>query len=249
MEDKLPANNILLTLGASSEIGGAIIRDVCEDNTVILAQFNKSHDHIETLRKDLGEKIVPIKADLSNEKDIHSLISFIESNYSFPTKIVHLSAPKVNHIRFKDIRWDDYSQNFAVQLKPIILILKHFLPLMAKCKSGKVVFALSSYTLNVPPKALSQYITTKYALLGLMKSLASEYADQGIQINAVSPSLVETKFLSEIPNRLIEMEADLHPLKRNAIPEDIAPVVKFLLSNASNFINGVNMPITGGKTF
>ena len=123
------------------------------------------------------------------------------------------------------------------------------MPKLAKEKRGVVVVMLSSCVLGVPPKALSHYTTVKYALLGLVKSLASEYADKRIRINAISPSMIETKFLSNIDERLIEIIASNNPLKRNASPTDIVPTVKLLLSDDASFMNGANLPITGGSIF
>jgi 3-oxoacyl-[acyl-carrier protein] reductase len=82
-----------------------------------------------------------------------------------------------------------------------------------------------------------------------MKSLASEYSERNIQINAVSPSMVETSFLENIPGKLIELASEAHPLKRNAVPHDIAPLIKYLLSDESNYITGINIPICGGVVF
>jgi len=127
--------------------------------------------------------------------------------------------------------------------------LNRFLPKLSKEKRGKVVLMLSSYVLGVPPKALSHYTTIKYAMLGLVKSLASEYSEKNIQINAISPSMVETKFLDNINEKLVELSSYNHPLKRNAIVEDITPIIKMLISNESDYINGVNIPITGGSVF
>ena len=86
-------------------------------------------------------------------------------------------------------------------------------------------------------------------MLGLMKSLAAEYGDKNININAVSPSMIETKFLSEIHEKVIEMSAEMNPLKRNATTKDIVPIIKFLLSKESDYITGANIPITGGSAF
>ena len=58
---------------------------------------------------------------------------------------------------------------------------------------------LTSCTTNIPPKYLASYVTSKYALLGLVKALSNEYADKGIRINGISPSMIETKFLENIP--------------------------------------------------
>ena len=86
-------------------------------------------------------------------------------------------------------------------------------------------------------------------MLGLVKSLASEYADKNIQINALSPSMIETKFLDNINEKLVELSAYNHPLKRNAKIDEITPIIKVLISKESNYINGVNIPITGGSVF
>jgi len=58
--------------------------------------------------------------------------------------------------------------------------------------------------------------------------------------------MIETDFLAKIPEKLIEMTADQHPQKRNGLPTDVAPVVRFLLSDEAGYITGVNIPVTGG---
>ena len=136
-----------------------------------------------------------------------------------------------------------------ISLKSIILILNIFLPKLAKQKEGKVVIMLSSVVMNIPPKALTQYTTVKYALLGLVKSLASEYSDKNIQINAISPSMIETKFLNNINEKFVELSAYNHPLKRNAKVDDITPIIQMLISKESDYMNGINIPITGGSVF
>ena len=236
----------VLILGASSDIGCEIISEISDDMSIILAHYNSSEKKLIHLQSELHTQIVPIKADLLDEKQLIDLINKIKNQYSHPTKILFLAAPKIENIRFKNINWEDYEKDLDVQLKSSVFILKEFLPMMADEKKGKIIFMLSSYTLSVPPKALSHYITVKYALLGFMKSLASEYSEKNIQINAVSPSMVETSFLENIPDKLVELASEAHPLKRNAVPHDIAPLIKFLLSEESNYITGINIPVCGG---
>ena len=120
---------------------------------------------------------------------------------------------------------------------------------MAKAKEGKIVLGLSSYSLNVPPKFLTSYVMAKYALMGLGKALASEYAAKHIQVNMISPSMMETKFLSQIYRVVVEQTAAANPMKRNASPADIAGVIEYLFSDANTFVTGVNIPITGGEEF
>lgn len=241
-------SNTLFILGASSDIGIELIKSVKED-CLIIAHYNSSNERLLKLEGSIPNKLVTLKADLSSEDELELLLNTIESNYGIPNKIVHLAASKIENIRFKDVEWENFEKDLDISLKSLVIILNRFLPKLAKEKRGSVVVMLSSYVLGVPPKALAHYTTIKYALLGLVKSLASEYAEKNIRINAVSPSMVETKFLSNINEKLVEISAANNPLKRNAVPSDIAPALKFLLSDDSNYINGANLPITGGSIF
>lgn len=218
-----------------------------DKDLTIYAHFNKSNGKIEALQKKLKSTIVPLQADLSNPEKVQKLIKEIEA-YDIEN-VVHIASSKVENIRFRKINWDDFDKQIQVGLRSITEILIPMLPEMAKRKKGKIVFLLTSYTINVPPMALAHYVTMKYGLLGLMKCLASEYNSFGININALSPSMIETEFLQPLPEKLIELTVDKHPLKRLARTSDIIPMIEFLLSEKSDYINGTNLPITGGESF
>jgi 3-oxoacyl-[acyl-carrier protein] reductase len=240
--------NIILIIGASSDIGLDLIRNIDEE-CLILAHYNSSNIELLKLAEVTNNKIVMLKADLSSQDDVLTMLNSIDEGYGTPNKIIHLAASKVENIRFKDVSWSDFEKDINICLKSSILILNRYLPRLAKEKRGKIVLMLSSYVLAVPPKALSHYTTVKYAMLGLVKSLASEYGDKNIQINAISPSMVETKFLDNINEKFVELSAYSHPLKRNAIVGDITPILKMLISKESDYINGINIPVAGGSIF
>ena len=126
------------------------------------------------------------------------------------------------------------------------MILQKFIPKMSKNKYGKIVFMLSAYLLGVPPKFQSPYITIKYALYGLMRTLASEYASRGITVNGVSPDMIETRFLSEIQEVIIKKNAEQNPLGRNMTVKDVIPIIDYLLSDKAEAVTGQNIGITGG---
>jgi 3-oxoacyl-[acyl-carrier protein] reductase len=241
-------NDIILIIGGSSDIGLDLIRGI-SDNSLIIAHYNSSEKKLLEVADQIDNKLVALKADLSNESELKSFLDNIESNYGIPNKIIHLAAPKFENIRFKDLLWDNFQNDINISLKSLVIILNRFLPRLAKNKKGKVVVMLSSVVIGIPPKALAQYTIVKYALLGLVRSLASEYADKNIQINAISPSMIDTKFLDNINEKFIELSAYNHPLKRNAGVKDIIPTIQLLISEDSDYINGVNIPITGGSVF
>lgn len=240
-------DKIILILGASSDIGIELIKSINE-KCVVIAHFNTTNKNLLSIENSNIE-LVTIQSDLTNADQVFDMINAIENKFGTPNKIVHLASSKFENIRFKDIDINSFQKEIDLSLKSLIIILTHFLPILAKKKEGKVVVMLSSVTLNIPPQALVQYTTIKYALLGLVKSLASEYASKNIQINAVSPSMIETKFLENINEKIVELNAYNHPLKRNAVISDVIPVLKMLLSEESDYMNGINIPITGGSVF
>ncbi len=241
-------SNIVFIIGASSDIGLDLIKKIDEE-CIILAHYHSNKEELVKLSKEIKNQLIPLQADLSNEDDINALIEKIQTEYGTPNKIVQLAASRVENIRFKEVQWSDFQKDMNITLKSSVMFLTAFLPQLAREKRGKVVIMLSSYVLGVPPKALAHYTTIKYALLGLVKSLASEYDNKNIQINAISPSMIDTKFLDNINEKFVELNAYNHPLKRNALVEDITPTIKMLISKESDYINGVNIPITGGSIY
>ena len=83
--------------------------------------------------------------------------------------------------------------------------------------------------------------------MGLMKALAQEYAGKGVTINGISPTMIETKFLNDIPDLLVQQNAMNSPTKENLKVQDVVPTISFLLSNNANSITGQNIAITNGN--
>jgi 3-oxoacyl-[acyl-carrier protein] reductase len=243
------SSNFFLITGASSDIGREVIRALEDPECVVLAHGNKGVDKIEKMRSEVLPQIIPIQADLASEEGLDKLISAVLRHCPHPNKILHLPAPRPQNTRFKDLSWQDFQRDIDIQLRSAVEIMKEFAPKMAAVKKGKILFMLSSVTLGVPYKNLLPYVTSKYALLGLMKALAAEYNTKNLQVNAISPSIVQTSFLSNTPEKAVELAAEQHPLKRNALPKDLVPLIHFLLSENADFLSGANIPVTGGLTF
>lgn len=239
---------VLLVTGASSDVGMQLIRNVYTDYEMIYMQYRKLNDDFEKLISDLGNEVelVPIEADFFEPESVQAMIATIKEKGILPNQIVHFPAPKAYNKQFHKDAWENYEAAWEISVHSIVSILKEFIPSMAKNRYGRIVFMLSSVTKNIPPKFQSCYVMIKYALLGLMKSLAAEYAEKGITVNGVSPDMMETKFLSEVPHLIIEQNAENSPLGRNIYVEEILPVFAYLLSDASVAITGENIAITGG---
>lgn len=236
----------LLVLGGSSDMGMALVRSVAHDYDAIIVHYRTMSESLADLQSVRGG-VHLMQADLSDEAQVLSLISRIKAEGLSPTHIVHFAAPPVKNERFHKIRWDTVQKEFDISLRSVVLILQAFLPEMAKRKSGRVVLMLSWVVNALPPAYCSDYVLAKYALLGLVKSLAVEYADKGITVNGVSPAWVMTKYIREQPEYLIAKNAEDSPIGRNLETDDIVPAIAFLLSDGASCINGENISITCGR--
>ena len=239
-------NKILLVTGASSDVGSLLIDNVAHNYYRVIAHYRSNKNTVERLREKYGNIIIPIQSDFSDLESIQEMINMIKIQKLCPDHIVHLSSPKVNNLQFHKNKWDEFEYEMNSSLRPIVMMCQQFIPFMSKQKSGKIIFMLTAYLIGQPPKFLSPYITTKYSLLGLMKSLNSEYASKGISINAISPEMIETKFLSELPELIKEQSAGNSPIKRNLEVGEVVPTIEYLLSERADRICGQNIGITSG---
>lgn len=238
---------ILLLTGASSEIGMHLIKTVGDEYTAVLAHYCSSIDPLLDIQKQLKCRIIPLQADFGDENSVYDMIRQIR-DIGIPDHIIHIAAPKANNLQFHKYQWCDYENGIHTSLRSIVLLLESFIPVMQKKRYGRIIFILTSYILGgAAPKYQSPYITVKYALYGLMRNLASEYAGRGITVNGVSPDMMETKFLSKIEPMIIRQNAEKNPLKRNIAVRDVIPAIKYLLSDDAEAVTGQNIGVTGGE--
>ncbi len=238
-------NNYLIT-GATSDIGKELILKLNSENSTFFLQGYSKLDNLKDFCCENNVKAEFFKCDLSNEEEIDTFVKRLD-NFDI-NHFIHLPALAVVNTKFKKFDEDLFKRDFNVQVLSAIKISKTLLPKMAKNKFGRVLFMSTSYTLANPPKNTASYIMNKTSLNGLMKSLATDYASFGVTVNAVSPSMIETGFLSGTSHLIVEAAAASHPLKRNATVLDVVPAMVFLISKDASYITGVNLPITGGAT-
>lgn len=239
--------NNLLVLGASSDIATAILPRIAGNYDNIYAHYHSASDKLMKIKESCPCNIKLIQSDFNDEEDTKRAIDEVVSDNVEITHILHCPSARLQNKRFKECDWNDYGVMLNTQLRSLFYAANAFLPSMAKKKYGKVVVIVSSCSYGTPPAFMNPYVTAKYAQLGFVKSLAKEYAGKSVQINAVSPSMMETKFLSNIPSIIAEQSAASNPLKRNATADDVLPVIELLLSDDSGFITGQNILISGGE--
>ena len=183
---------------------------------------------------------------MSHEKNIDSLIKEISLLYGKIDVIVFTATSKLINHRILDLEWDEYTNHFDVQVKPVFFVVKSLSTQLKEKYKTKFIILLTEYCIGSPPKGLSHYVTSKYAAMGMAKTMAVELAQFGCTVNMISPGMVETPLLDNLPSKLIEITAYNNPLKRNAIPEDVSNLISFLASDKSDYLNGTNIVVNGG---
>lgn len=239
-----------LIIGASSDVGIAFLKrlaETAEAGTEVLAHYAYHQEALLELKENLpGLALTLLQADLSKPEQVEAMLGQVNDAGAVDC-LVYLAADKLEYQKLKKLDWDKVAYDFEVQVHGLASVCKACLPAMAKKGYGKAVIMLSECTLGMPPKFMSGYVTVKYAMLGLMKAMAAEYADKGLNINGISPGMMETKFLSKVDERLVAMTAAGNVKGRNVSVGETAEAVLFLTSKGSDYMNGVNLNLTGGN--
>lgn len=239
-----------LLLGGSSELSLAFLRcNEWNENDWIIAQYCHHDEELRKIAATIPARLDLLYADFMSEDSTKQMAQTLVDKAFVPTHILHVPAVPVVNQRFTDLQWSEAESQIHVQCRSLVIVLQAVIRKMAKAHTGRIVIGLSSCTLNVPPKYLASYVQAKYALMGIAKALAAEYAPKGILVNMISPSMMETKFLDNVYGGVVEKSAMNNPMKRNASPSDAGKLICYLFSEANTFITGANIPITGGEVF
>ena len=107
--------------------------------------------------------------------------------------------------------------------------------------------ALTTLATEKPNAQWLPYITSKTALNGFVKALAFELAPKGIRINLVSPGMVDTPLIADVPEKVRLLSAAQTPLRALATAEDVAGAISFLASDKSNYLTGETIRVNGGQ--
>ncbi len=141
-----------------------------------------------------------------------------------------------------------------VNIKGVFYGLKYVLRVMAEQKSGSIINTSSIGGLRGMPST-SAYVASKYAIIGLTKTAALEFAGSGVRVNAICPAMINTRMMRSIesgtsddPNAVKDQFIGMIPLGRYGEPNDIVQAALFLASENASFITGAVLAVDGGFT-
>ena len=214
------------------------------------------------------EKLKAVLSELESDKQCHSYLvadfskpeelrKVIEnSNLQFHILVNNTGGPRSGAIL--DATLDEFQQAFSQHLLCNHILVQAVVPFMKTQCFGRIINVIST-SVKEPIPGLGVSNTIRNAVGNWSKTLAEEIGSHGITVNNVLPGFTETVRLSEIikikaknENKSIEQMAEMmksySPAKRFAKPEETASAIVFLASEKASYINGINLPVDGGRT-
>ncbi len=233
------SRTILIT-GATSSFGQELISRLPSDTRIIAVSRRILSNEMSS-----DPRVISVISDLAKTDFLNDFDNKID--FSQVDEVVHFAAASMRMQNFSSNSSEqlliDYQINF---LSVVALLTKVVATRKQNRRQIRIVLMLTDM-LRSAKKGETSYITSKFALLGLVNSLSAEFSGNDLRINAVSPSLVETKYVEHFPEFLRTDISNKHPMKRHCTVAEVIDSVEYLLSPQSSFISGQNIFINGGE--
>jgi 3-oxoacyl-[acyl-carrier protein] reductase len=233
--------------GAGRGIGFEIAKELAEEGAdLAICDIDEKTivDSAKSLSESTGRNILGLVVDVASEISVEQGVKKIIDRFRKIDILVNNAGITRDALilRMKDEDWDAV---LNVNLKGAFHCIREVSRFMLKQRSGKIVNIASIIGLMGNP-GQANYSASKAGLIGLTKTAAKELAGRGIQVNAVAPGFIETAMTAKLQPDVRDKMLSVIPAGRFGRPEDVASVVLFLSSPASDYITGEVIRIDGG---
>lgn len=249
---------VALVCGASQGIGRAACEEFANLGARVLL-MSRNADRLEQVKSGLKNpshhKVLAF--DLTRYQDIRSFLKESLSEEEIPVILVNNSGgPAAGPLM--EVKASDFQSALASHVCVAQELIQYAFPKMKKEKFGRVINVIST-SVKAPIPNLGLSNTIRGAMASWAKTLAGEVGPYGVTVNNVLPGYTETPRLKTLveksaekqnlsEDQIQEMWKNTIPLRRFAKPKELAEVIAFLASESAGYINGVNIPVDGGRT-
>ncbi|MGE0210875.1 MAG: SDR family oxidoreductase [Parvibaculaceae bacterium] len=244
---ELEGKAIIIT-GASSGIGAAAALLFAAEGANVVLGARRSAE-LEALAGEINRsngRAVFLAGDVKDEGYAAALADLALREFGALDGAFNNAGIVGDMVSIPEMRIGNWSEVISVNLTSAFLAAQAQIPIMAR-QGGSIVFTSSFVGFsNGGMPGMGAYAASKAGMIGLMRSLASDHAADGIRVNALLPGGTVTPAAGEGDPDILEFIASLHPMKRMAEPHEIAQAALFLLSDRSSFMTGSPMLVDGG---
>ncbi len=242
-------DKICLITGAGSGIGkAAALAFAAEGAIVTAADISAAGEETAHRVRNAGGQAEFIRCDIAIASEVEGLIAAIAAKHGRLDCAFNNAGIEGPLVPIADASEELWDRIIRVNLRGTWLCLKHEIRQMLRQGRGAIVNASSTAGICGTP-GYSPYTASKHGVVGLTKSVALQYAQSGIRVNAVCPGLTDTPMMDRILGGNREMEKLFvagTPIGRKAKPEEIARAAAWLCSDEASFVTGTIMPVDGG---
>lgn len=243
------SDSTALVAGAGSGIGRATAERFAHEGADVLVvdiDEEMGEETVDRIENDGGAATFA-SADVSDPAAVEAMVERAVEEYGRLDFAVNNVAAGTDPPPVTDITEEDWDRVTDIAQKGVWLGLKHEIPAILDSGGGAIVNTASHAGIRGSP-GRTPYSASKHGVVGLTRSVALEYAAEGVRVNAVCPTIVDTPALRSMsPEDQDEVTAGV-PMERPAAPEEVASVIVWLCSDDASFVTGHALPVDGGQT-
>lgn len=150
------------------------------------------------------------------------------------------------NLKAHEVDPEDFNLVYRVNILGPLLVSQAVLPHMLERRYGRILH-LASIAGKEGNAGMAAYSATKAGVIGLVKSMAKDYAETGITINALAPAVIRTPMVAAMPAEQVKYMTDKIPMKRCGELEEAAEMIAWIVSPACSFTTGFTFDLTGGR--
>jgi 3-oxoacyl-[acyl-carrier protein] reductase len=232
-----------LVTGATGGIGEAIARALHAQGAIVAISGTR-RDVLDKLAAELGSRVHVLPCDLSDKEAVEKLVpSAEEAMAKLDILVANAGVTKDNlFVQLKDEDWD---QVIAVNLTATFRLTRAAVKTMMRRRFGRVI-GISSVVGVTGNPGQGNYTASKAGMIGMMKSVAAEYAKRNVTANCIAPGFIATPMTDKLNEKQREGILARVPAGRLGTPADIATAAVYLASDEASYVTGQTLHINGG---
>jgi 3-oxoacyl-[acyl-carrier protein] reductase len=232
-----------LVTGATGGIGGAIARALhAQGATVALSGTRR--EVLDQIASALGERVHVLPCNLADKNDVEKLVPAAEEKMQ-KLDILVANAGVTRDNLFVQLKDEDWEQVIAVNLSATFYLTRAAVKTMMRRRFGRIIGITSVVGVTGNP-GQGNYTAAKAGMIGMMKSVAQEYAKRNVTANCIAPGFIATPMTDKLNEKQREAILGRVPAGRLGGPEDIAAATVYLASDEASYVTGQTLHVNGG---